>query len=651
VKKIIFIFFCLFVTVPLLASNNPFETGRYVEPKKYNATYFIDPSGSNTTGTGTLLNPWQTLAYATTQVTTPNNLIFLQPGTYIETTTVNLAVGVSLQGDSSNTIIRSTVTGFLNPIIELASLTEGTNGNQSISNLQFNDLDRSTSAAIKILARGGVDINSCVFKSFEDAAVLISAKASFFPNNTEPSVYASNNTFHHNYTWDCAGFVNIGTYGSAHVWAHGQLNFTFHHNYMQQTNRIQEENGWLLKILDFSKGTKIYNNTLQAALFPSYLSFDGQNGYHGFAIELADQDGCEIYNNDIQGAVDCNRQKLGGYPYSIFIHNNYIHRSGVPQGKEFGIYLEFSTDGAIIEDNIIENVQHALFFSLRNGDSVINTVIRRNEFRNLGGPVNGGGQGEGIQFNCDAGNFYKINNVNIDNNSITANPSYFAPWGISFSNTNGVTNLRIRNNAIQGFSGAWVVSGNTSAINSLIIQNNNPFNNGGGNNPFFPNGTPSGYTYTGNITTNPLFINSATNLRLQAGSPCIDAGIDVGNGNDIGAYQFSEGGNISPSVTATATPTSMTLPANTSLLQAVGTDADGEIISFVWTKQSGSNSFAFTSGNSATTTVTNLIAGVYIFRVTVTDNLGATSFYDVPVTVNAAPPQTGVIRYYRPLRF
>ena len=40
-----------------------------------------------------------------------------------------------------------------------------------------------------------------------------------------------------------------------------------------------------------------------------------------------------------------------------------------------------------------------------------------------------------------------------------------------------------------------------------------------------------------------------------------------------------------------------------------------------------------------TTTLTNLVQGTYVFRLTVTDNSGATATDDVTVTVNAAANQ------------
>ncbi len=81
-----------------------------------------------------------------------------------------------------------------------------------------------------------------------------------------------------------------------------------------------------------------------------------------------------------------------------------------------------------------------------------------------------------------------------------------------------------------------------------------------------------------------------------------------------------------------------TLPVNYTTLTGSGTDADGTISSYVWTSISGPATFTFGSANAATTTLSNLVQGNYIFRLTVTDNNGATATDDINVTVNAAIP-------------
>lgn len=85
---------------------------------------------------------------------------------------------------------------------------------------------------------------------------------------------------------------------------------------------------------------------------------------------------------------------------------------------------------------------------------------------------------------------------------------------------------------------------------------------------------------------------------------------------------------------------SLNLPTNTTTLNGTGSSSGGTIVSYSWTKVSGPASFTIGSNSSASTSLTNLVEGVYTFRLAVTDDLGQTDFDDVVITVinaNQAP--------------
>jgi hypothetical protein len=89
--------------------------------------------------------------------------------------------------------------------------------------------------------------------------------------------------------------------------------------------------------------------------------------------------------------------------------------------------------------------------------------------------------------------------------------------------------------------------------------------------------------------------------------------------------------NILPVANAGADKT-IVLPANSVTITGSGTDADGTIASYTWTKVSGG--VATLSGTSAAIlNVTDLIEGGYVFRLTVTDNRGGSKSDDMKVTV------------------
>jgi Secretion system C-terminal sorting domain/PKD domain len=83
----------------------------------------------------------------------------------------------------------------------------------------------------------------------------------------------------------------------------------------------------------------------------------------------------------------------------------------------------------------------------------------------------------------------------------------------------------------------------------------------------------------------------------------------------------------------------ITLPTNTATLDgSASSDPDGSITSYAWTKISGPAQFTIANGSTTSTGVSNLVQGVYSFRLQVTDNSGATASDTVKVTVNAVPP-------------
>ena len=88
-----------------------------------------------------------------------------------------------------------------------------------------------------------------------------------------------------------------------------------------------------------------------------------------------------------------------------------------------------------------------------------------------------------------------------------------------------------------------------------------------------------------------------------------------------------------PPVANAGTDITVTLPSNTATLNGSGTDPDGTISNYVWTKTSGPAA-TIVSPNSATTSLTGLTQGTYQFQLMVTDNKGATATDVVQVTVN-----------------
>ncbi len=115
---------------------------------------------------------------------------------------------------------------------------------------------------------------------------------------------------------------------------------------------------------------------------------------------------------------------------------------------------------------------------------------------------------------------------------------------------------------------------------------------------------------------------------------------------NINWFEFvsSTPGPNQPPVANAGPNQTIVLPASTVTLSGSGTDPDGTITAYGWIKVSGPNA-TIASPSSANTNVTGLVAGTYVFRLTVTDNLNATATSDVTITVNTSSSSPN--RYFR----
>ncbi|HEY4147479.1 MAG TPA: hypothetical protein VGM41_01055, partial [Chitinophagaceae bacterium] len=102
----------------------------------------------------------------------------------------------------------------------------------------------------------------------------------------------------------------------------------------------------------------------------------------------------------------------------------------------------------------------------------------------------------------------------------------------------------------------------------------------------------------------------------------------------------SSSGNTPPTVSAGSTQT-ITLPTASATLSGTAAGTNGATIStYAWTQLSGPSTAGISSPGTIGTNVTGLVAGSYVFTLTVTDNHGLTNSSNVTVNVNPAntPP-------------
>src|SRR5690606_1418687 len=83
----------------------------------------------------------------------------------------------------------------------------------------------------------------------------------------------------------------------------------------------------------------------------------------------------------------------------------------------------------------------------------------------------------------------------------------------------------------------------------------------------------------------------------------------------------------------------ITLPLSTVSLTGSGSDPERSALTYLWSQVSGPNTATSTPNppNTQSVTYSNLIAGTYVFRFTVTDDKNAKGQKDVSVKVNPQP--------------
>lgn len=644
------------------------------------AIYYVSTTG-NDASNGSQSTPWKTLNKAFSSVIS-GDTIHVNAGTYTQATTLNLPVGVNLEGDGKDlTIIKGTMTGDWSVLLNIES-SSLTNGNQIISNIGFDgsyvsNTNFKTWIAIWSTLRHNVVLDNCSIKKFYHRGVIFNGNgdnSSTIP--IDPKIYTTGNKITNCVFDDAAGWYGTTICGQINVG--GTKDMIISGNTMTQLSRPAGTNGELIKYWGsgYNLGLKILNNTLKRANFTG-PSWNGDSDWN-FAIELFNQSGLEIANNDIQGSIDLNYNRVvSPYTYSLWIHHNYSGHSPINTKEEQGIILEFETDRAIIEDNRFYNQAMGITFNVRtpnnNGgynnpkpvggySAVTNVTIKNNLFANLYSTPS---SSAGIQFltEGDTKDAY-CRNLQISNNTFVTNSSDAAISGIDLSHfqkavnsTPGADGITINNNIFIGFAGQYLEGGSTQMVN-IITKDNCLWNNGNTNNPNWIGSLIN----TNNQKVNPLLDSNylvptnspiyGQNIGYQANSapqpctytysawgPCVNGQqtrtvISTTPSGCIGTPVLTQSCVVvNQPPTANAGPDqTITLPTNSVILSGSGTDPDGTIVNYTW-----KNSGGVVVGTTASITLTNLTEGVYTYNLTVTDNQGDSGSDSVIITVKAAP--------------
>jgi len=509
-------------------------------------TYYVSPTGSDTTGTGSSASPWKTLAHAATQVTS-GDTIHLTTGVFVETQISNIPVGVNVEGEGiSNTILKASfpMDGHQQALIMLKSppSTPLANGNQTISGFTIDGMNKALETGIFVYQRNNVVVHDIEIRDTHFAGLKLYGD---WPSDTVPAAYYATGiqAYNINLIETSRDFADFST-GS--LMLAGLQGADIHHI------NIKESNGYGIKFGGgggWVKGIKIHDSTIWTNPYDFLWGADA-------AIEMWNIiEGSEVYNitsNNWFSFVNKTAHPISSL--ALKVYNNRIVSDNPNNPKEA---IEFAVDQGEVYNNYIERFEHGVVDYRPWNTS--NNIIHHNVFRNPARHPATYNYGVliGAQSNTFTG--MKIYNNVFDNFKtgvhLTMNP------GGSISGTEVTNNVFLNNDvAIQTNTGSG------AALNNSQIKNN-VYNNVG---QFVShqNATPTNWVQTGNLSgaagltlsggyPNPFYQPSAS------GSLVVNAGLNVGlpylgSAPDIGAYEF---GSYSTDTQAPGAPSNVTYTA------------------------------------------------------------------------------------------
>jgi len=246
-----------------------------------------------------------------------------------------------------------------------------------------------------------------------------------------------------------------------------------------------------------------------------------------------------VYNNEFTGTPNANTVITA--TGKVIIYGNFIVGGGT--GVNAG------NDTKIFGNEFRNNINHCVLISPPINGTISNITINANKFMDS--------PGNGILF-YNAENRYdrSFQNINVMNNLFSSIAKGVEYQGGTYYNSQHYSNVtsRFANNVLIGCQFAIYLQWAFSPTSLIKVQNNIVINSS--NTAFTPstvtqsdfncfyNNPANVYPGTGNITSNPMFVNQGSgDFSLQSGSPCVDAGsptpqeFDLDRTrNDMGVY-------------------------------------------------------------------------------------------------------------------
>ena len=195
--------------------------------------------------------------------------------------------------------------------------------------------------------------------------------------------------------------------------------------------------------------------------------------------------------------------------------------------------------------------------------------------------------------------------------------------------TGGATAYAGPDQTLRPLSTQTTLSGTASGISGIVIYYSWTKLSGSGN---IVSPTSTTTDVTGLDVGSSTFRFTATN---NTGQTAFD---------DVDIVVLPAGPQLNIPPTAYAGPDQILVsPVSSTILSGSGVDSDGTIASYNWTKISGSGVINVGTGsnNGSVVSISSLTVGTSVFRLTVTDNMGATGTDDAIIVVNSSGGGTG----------
>jgi hypothetical protein len=452
------------------------------------ATFYVD-TGGNDGNDGSIGSPWLTPYHASTTVTS-GNTIHIHAGTYNVSQRLSFTTSVNVEGENTYPL-----TTILNLTYVAPSLEDGAvylnspgydNGNQSISYIRFNggyvsqDICTAT-RGIYIGYRHNVTIHHCQVDNFQWHGIYYRGGSGEWM--VPPGTYATGNSIYNVVINNCST-RSLSQPGDC-LKINSQSGFRVYNCNITQNTRSSGKNGECIGG-EWNKGLKIYGSVFRKPDIETDWNFFFE--LHWWV------GGGEIYRNTFNGnaVVDVVTafKDEPTYDYGVKIYENFFlvdSITNVSTHDSMAITIEQNgnSEGIHIYRNYIKNHGDGIWTVTGNWMSGITYMrdfyIYDNIIENVGylnDPYS-----YGIAFIQDKSNNNTIvDNYNVYNNVIISSTGATRAYiGIIGPSEGTVTNVRIKNNIIQGFSNYAVsfrASGYPGTINVCNVDNNLYYQNG-----------------------------------------------------------------------------------------------------------------------------------------------------------------------------